>query len=198
MNWREATHLARDLETQLEALLPESDKCAAQIQAALAELRKCVAAMSAIVQESPTTATAAVLQKYRDVVADAESEYKRRAEAAQKMRDRDALFKGANEDIEAGDDESLDPLLRERKSIGGALRGVADSMAQGLEARAALARQRQTLTGSSSTMTGMMEALPSVNDVISAMQRQQTRHNAVVGTTMGACACFLIWAVFLN
>ena len=64
------------------------------------------------------------------------------------------MFSGAapEEDVESG----MEPLLEERKHVTGALQGVAAVLAQGLEARAALARQRDSLGASNLSVSGIV------------------------------------------
>ncbi|KAJ8604340.1 hypothetical protein CTAYLR_002516 [Chrysophaeum taylorii] len=112
--WKGTVRRAREIEGLLEARLPEL-KNPKDVEAALVELRSCVDAMASIVQQAPTTANAAVLQRYTEALSDFEAEFKRSSARAREQRDRENLFRGADtSDIEGGgrDDPNadLDPL----------------------------------------------------------------------------------------
>ena len=197
---------SRELEQELEAALAEFGRLlgkssrtgeevrlSSKIEKDLTALRSCADEMV-----GSSVASAAKAQRYREIAYDFELELKRISRELKRERDRAALFSGA----QTTDDDNVDPetggtqpLLEERKHVSGALRGVAAVLGQGLEARAALARQRAALGTSHLTLSTMVQRLPSVEDVITAMQQKKTRHNAVIGTTIGCCASFLIWAV---
>lgn len=203
-SFKNASRRARELEGELDKLLASpKQQDFSRIEGSLSELKECVSTMEAYVDKHSTMTHVALARRYRDALIDFDADYKRASVKARQDREREQLLKGAKtaedddeEDLEGGTG-GLDPLMRERKSIGSALRGVEDTLTQGAEAREMLARQRQTLVGSNLTVAGLVEKLPNVNDVIAAMQRQQTRHNVIVATTIGGCACFLIWGAFL-
>ncbi|KAJ1455309.1 hypothetical protein M885DRAFT_520176 [Pelagophyceae sp. CCMP2097] len=210
MDWDSLRRRARELESTLEVALPELSKLASsstnsphgdaqrlttQIESSLSEFRECKEQMAGHVERSGTAATTAVLQRYREVLFDFDSEYKRVSSRLQRDRDRDALLGGAKRSKEGGDSEHMEPLLRERKSIGGALRGVADTIAQGVEARQMLAAQRATLEGSHLSIGGIISSMPSVDEIIVKLQNKKTRNNVILGTTVGCCVSFLLWAI---
>lgn len=209
--WEKLRSRARYLESEIERALPdltslvkapsasgsEESRLSSSIEGNLKELGVIRDAMAVEVERSASAARTAVLQRCREILSDFESEFKRASKELKTNNDRKKLFCGANvDDPESGEGgEHMQKILKERKHVGNAMRGVGDVIEQAHEAKADLAAQRQALEGSNFTMANMTANLPTIDGVIQAMREKKTRHNAIIGVTIGCCSSFLLWAV---
>ncbi|KAH8097280.1 hypothetical protein JL720_167 [Aureococcus anophagefferens] len=209
-SWEKLRSRARYLEAELERSLPnlvslvarpstsgaEESRLSASMEGLLAELRDVADAMAVEVEKAPSAARNAILQRSREVAGDFERERKKAMREVKTNSDRSRLFCGADADDPEAGGEHLQPILKERKHLGNASRGVGDVLDQAAEARSDLAAQRAALEGSELTLGGLVAKLPTVEGVIEAMRQKQTRNNAIIGVTIGCCSSFLLWAVF--
>lgn len=211
MDWERLRSRARYLESELERSLPdltriardthstgaEEARLSTAIEAALKELADVAERMGAEVERAPSAARSAVLEKYADVLSTFRGEYAGTARELKATRDRRALFCGADaSDPEGGGGAShLAPVAKERQHVANAARGVGDVIEAAHEARSDLASQRATLEASHTGVGGIAASLPTIEGVIEAMRAKKTRHNAIIGVTIGLCSSFLIWAV---
>ncbi|KAH8048622.1 hypothetical protein JL722_12440 [Aureococcus anophagefferens] len=180
-SWEKLRSRARYLEAELERSLPnlvslvarpstsgaEESRLSASMEGLLAELRDVADAMAVEVEKAPSAARNAILQRSREVAGDFERERKK---------------------------ATREPILKERKHLGNASRGVGDVLDQAAEARSDLAQRGAE--GSELTLGGLVAKLPTVEGVIEAMRQKQTRNNAIIGVTIGCCSSFLLWAAF--
>ncbi|KAH8044005.1 hypothetical protein JL722_14899 [Aureococcus anophagefferens] len=206
-SWEKLRSRARYLEAELERSLPnlvslvarpstsgaEESRLSASMEGLLAELRDVADAMAVEVEKAPSAARNAILQRSREVAGDFERERKKAMREVKTNSDRSRLFCGADADDPEAGGEHLRPILKERKHLGNASRGVGDVLDQAAEARSDLAGA--ALEGSELTLGGLVAKLPTVEGVIEAMRQKQTRNNAIIGVTIGCCSS-LLWAVF--
>lgn len=210
IDWEKLRSRARYLEAELERALPdlvslvkagssasEEARLTSSIEALLKELGEVRDAMAVEVARAPSAARTAILQRYREVASDFAAEQKRAVKELRARSERNRLFCGASaDDPEAGEGgEHMQPILKERKHVGNAMRGVGDVLDQAAEAKADLAAQRSALEGSALTLGDLASNLPTIEGIIEAMKQKKTRNNAIVGVTIGCCSSFLLWAV---
>mmetsp|Transcript_1802 Transcript_1802/g.5420 ORF Transcript_1802/g.5420 Transcript_1802/m.5420 type:complete len:220 (-) Transcript_1802:20-679(-) len=210
-DWDSLRASARGLESTIDNALPQlaalvagggggadERRLAKDLERRLDELDGVRAALADAAKEAPSAARMAVVARYGDALAEYRADLKRSARDLRRNTERARLFEGAGEgDPEDGSvPDHMRAVLAERRSTVKSMRGVGETLDAAHEARADLAAQRQTLEGSTATIAGMVGRLPTVDGVIAAMRQKKTRHNAVIGVTIGCCASFLLWAVF--
>ena len=175
----------------------EEQALANEIENLLSALAECNEKMNSyIVANGGRTANVALLQRYREILFDYSTEFKKTMSSIQRKRDSAELFSGARGGESKGDtsgDPGMDQLLRERSAITSSLKSVSDVIGQGVEAKNRLMGQRQTLLGSGNTMSSVTAAIPGVNRVIEAIQRKKTRDNIVLALVISGCICFTLW-----
>ncbi|CAM9903847.1 unnamed protein product [Phaeothamnion confervicola] len=162
--------------------------------------------MGACMARGSRTANSALLQRYREILFDYTTEFKKTGAAIQRKKESARLFRRANAPGAAGGggggggaggpDADTEHLLRERNAIHSSLRSATGVLGQAQEAKESLRQQRSMLSATGSTLSAMSNQFPSINRVVEAIQRRKVRDNVIVGSVIAACLCFAIWWMF--
>lgn len=135
----------------------------------------------------------ALLQRYREILHDYSTEYKKinaqithRRESAQLMAGMDGA-RGA-----LGDSE---PLLRERSAIQSSHRAIDSIMSQASETKESLRSQRDSFLSANSTLGQVAAKFPAANKLMSAIQSKKQRNNVILALVIAGCICFTLYYV---
>ncbi|CAM9455922.1 unnamed protein product [Ectocarpus sp. 13 AM-2016] len=131
---------------------------AGEIDELLSALGDCNERMGAEVAKGARKADSAMLQRYREILFDFSTEFKKTSAALQRKRDTTELFKSSRADRGGGDgtgDFEQEHLLREQNAIHNSLQSATGVLGQAAEARESLRHQRATLGAASSTLSSM-------------------------------------------
>ena len=182
-----------DEEAQLlGATHSEEETLSERIERNLTDLADCNERMSQCVAAGERSASSALLKRYREILFDYKSEFRKLSAQIQRKKERAELLGGARE-AQNGADASIQHLYAEQRSINSSMQVAGGTLEQAQEARASLLRQRDTIGGSTSALRDIAANFPAVNRVIEAIQRRRMRENVVVGLTISFCICFTIY-----
>lgn len=177
----------------------EEQALAIEIENLLSGLSECNERMSQCVSTVPRTASAALLQRYREIYFDYKRDFDETACAILRTREQVQLFRGTQVQRNKGterDDTGMNHLYREEEAINSSLRSASNVIGQADEVRGALWSQRNTLTLAGGTLGQLSSAYPSIGRVIVSIQQRRYRDNMVVGLVISVCICFTLWWVF--
>jgi Golgi SNAP receptor complex protein 1 len=167
------------------------------------QLSECNDAMGRLLTHGARTSSSALLQRYREILYYYTTEYQKTQAALQRKRESAELLKGARGPKREGagsggewGNPQMDQLLRERNAIHSSIRSVGNILSQAMETKEGLRGQRHSLTGANTGLAGIGANLPSISRVVDAIQRKKTRDNAILGTLVAGCICFVIWYIF--
>merc|ERR1712238_232788 len=86
-------------------------------------------------------------------------------------------------------DPEMEQLLRERNSLGGALRSVASVLGQASEVRSDL----RNLGGK---VLNIASNVPGLNTLVEGIRRRRNKDDMVVSGVIAACILFTLWYLF--
>ncbi|CAN0167858.1 unnamed protein product [Pylaiella littoralis] len=130
---------------------------AGEIDQLLSALGECNERMGVEVAKGGRKADSAMLQRYREILFDFSTEFKKTSAALQRKRETTELFKSSRADRGPGGGGDLEQehLLREQNAIHSSLQSATGVLGQAAEARESLRHQRATLGAASSTLSSM-------------------------------------------
>ncbi|CAB1119809.1 unnamed protein product [Ectocarpus sp. CCAP 1310/34] len=169
---------------------------AGEIDELLSALGDCNERMGAEVAKGARKADSAMLQRYREILFDFSTEFKKTSAALQRKRDTAELFKSSRADRGGGDgtgDFEQEHLLREQNAIHNSLQSATGVLGQAAEARESLRHQRATLGAASSTLSSMQNRFPAINRVVEAIQKKKAKDRLIIAAVMAACIFFTFW-----
>lgn len=197
----------------------EEANLANEIEDLLATLSDCNERMGTMVKIGAQGSNSALLQRYREILFDFSSEYKKINQIFQRNRETAELFRNRqNSSIRQqslfssesnshnvnknGDQENtqhgsaMELLMQERRGISSSIRSVSSIISQALEITDNLTAQRESITNSTGRMGNVNTGLPSINRMVGIIQQKKTRDNVIIGSLIGFCICFSLWYCF--
>ncbi|EKM61663.1 uncharacterized protein PHACADRAFT_112469 [Phanerochaete carnosa HHB-10118-sp] len=175
----------KDLEIEVEELLQK-----------LGELNDKLGALSNDPDGPPSQSMLRAIQRHREVYQDYSKEFRRTKANVQHALDQANLLSGVRNDIDAYKSSAADSLLAERDHIDSSHRMTDDMLAQAYETRADFARQRSTLSGIQTRMTGVLNMIPGINNLLSMIKTRRRRDAIIIGCIIGLCTVLLLSYVF--
>ncbi|CCM00029.1 uncharacterized protein FIBRA_02055 [Fibroporia radiculosa] len=180
-----STERWRDLEADVDELL---DK--------LREINDQLSALASDTENPPSQSMLRAIQRHREVYQDYARELRRTKTNVQAALDQANLLSGVRNDIDAYKSSAADALLAERGHIDNSHRMTDDILAQAYETRAEFSRQRVTISGISTRMSGVLNTIPGVNNLISMIKSRRRRDSIIVGCVIGVCIILLLMYMF--
>eukprot|EP00903_Cladosiphon_okamuranus_P012505 g11709.t1 len=166
---------------------------AGEIDQLLSSLGECNERMGEQVAKGGRKADSAMLQRYREILFDFSTEFKKTSAALQRKRDTTELFKSSRADRGEGGgagDFEQEHLLREQNAIHSSLQSATGVLGQAAEARESLRHQRATLGAASSTLSSMQTRFPAINRVVEAIQKKKAKDRLIIACVISACILF--------
>lgn len=173
----------------------QEQSLAGEIDELLSSLGDCNDRMAAIVSKGGRKADSAMLQRYREILFDFSTEFKKTAAALQRKREATELFKSARTDggVGRGNDMEQEHLLREQNAIHSSLQSATGVLGQAAAARESLRVQRTALSSASSTLSSMQNRFPAINRVVEAINKKKARDRLVIAFVIAVLIVFCLW-----
>mmetsp|Transcript_34186 Transcript_34186/g.107783 ORF Transcript_34186/g.107783 Transcript_34186/m.107783 type:complete len:187 (+) Transcript_34186:273-833(+) len=181
----------------------EEEVMARGIEKLLTDLADCNERMSQVVTSGSRAASAALLKRYREILFDYKSEFRKLSSTIAKKKERADLLSGGGRGGgigaggDGGDGVGMRHLYAEQNSINSSMHTAGQTLDQASGARDSLRRQREMLSGAGGTLQDLASQFPAVNQIIESIRRRRTRENVVMGLAISSCVCFTIWYLVL-
>ncbi|KAL6307692.1 V-snare-domain-containing protein [Sparassis latifolia] len=175
----------KDLEIEVEELLQK-----------LGEINDEMSALSNDMDNPPSQSMLRAIQRHREVYQDYTRELRRTKTNVQTALDQTNLLSGVRNDIDAYKSSAADSLLAERGHIDHSHQMTDDILGQAYETRSEFARQRSTIAGINTRMTGVITTLPGVNNLLSMIKTRRRRDSVIVGCLIGLGVMLLLMYIF--
>ncbi|CAH0477073.1 unnamed protein product [Peronospora belbahrii] len=170
---------------------------AACIEDALASLSDTIDEMSVLVDKSSVKTQEAILQRYRELYFDYNTEFRRSMSSLQEKRDAQKLF-GNRAHNNHSDDVEMDSLLNERRAVDSS-RSIASSIIeQAIATRNALENQRRQFMSSHDKVATLGNSFSGINTLVEQVRRKKMRNNTILALVIAGCVCFTLWWVVLS
>ncbi|CAM9333381.1 unnamed protein product [Scytosiphon promiscuus] len=168
---------------------------AGEIDQLLSGLGECNERMGVQVAKGGRKADSAMLQRYREILFDFSTEFKKTSAALQRKRETTELFKSSRPDRGGAGQGDLEQehLLREQNAIHSSLQSATGVLGQAAEARESLRHQRATLGAASSTLSSMQNRFPAINRVVEAIQKKKAKDRLIIAAVIAGCILFSLW-----
>lgn len=169
-----------------------------EIERDLSKLSDIIDKMGIKVETSGNTSQSAMLQRYRELYFDYNTEFKRTVASIQQKRASVRLFSRSTGQRLDDDDNETDVLLKER-SVVDASRSLTDSIiGQAMAAKASLDRQRQQFTSSRGHVTGLTGTFSGIHSLMDQIRQKRIRNNTIIAFVIASLLCFTLWWVVLS
>eukprot|EP00904_Undaria_pinnatifida_P009012 jgi/Undpi1/5240/HiC_scaffold_2.g00521.m1 len=169
---------------------------AGEIDQLLSALGECNERMGAQVAKGGRKADSAMLQRYREILFDFSTEFKKTSAAMQRKREATELFKSSRVQQgspSGGGDYEQEHLLREQNAIHSSLQSATGVLGQAAEARESLRLQRATLGAASSTLSSMQSRFPSINRVVESIRKKKAKDRFIIACVIAGCIVFTLY-----
>jgi len=171
----------QDLEVELEELLQK-----------LGEINDELDTLSNDANTQTTQTMLRAIQRHRDVHQDNIREFRRTKASVKQALDQINLLSGVRNDIDAHKSSAADMLLAERGRIDSSHQMTDEILEQAYETRADFSRQRATITGINTRMTGVLSTMPGINNLLGMIKSRRRRDSIIVGCLIGVCLILLL------
>uniref|UniRef100_M4BFT0 Golgi SNAP receptor complex member 1 n=1 Tax=Hyaloperonospora arabidopsidis (strain Emoy2) TaxID=559515 RepID=M4BFT0_HYAAE len=185
-----------DEENPIEETADERELAVA-IENALASLSDTIDEMNAVVNTTSLKVQDAVLQRYRELYFDFNTEFRRSMSTLQEKRDAQKLF-GNRSHNGHSDDIEMDSLLNERRAVDSSRSMTSSIIEQAMATRNALANQRRQFTSSHGKVATLGSSFAGINTLVEQIRRKKMRNNTILALVVAACVCFTLWWVVLS
>jgi len=132
------------------------------------------------------------IQRHRDVQQDNIREFRRTKASVKQAFDQLNLLSGVRNDIDAHKSSAADMLLAERGRIDSSHHMTDEILEQAYETRADFGRQRTTITGINTRMSGVLSTMPGINNLLGMIKSRRRRDTIIIGCLIGVCLVFLL------
>ncbi|KAF5352736.1 hypothetical protein D9756_005913 [Leucocoprinus leucothites] len=169
-----------DLEQELEDLLSKLEEINEQLST---------------LASNPDTLSASMLrtvQRHREIFQDSSRELRRTKTNVHTALDKANLLSGVRNDIDAYKSSAADSLLAERGRIDNSHRMTDDILAQAYETRSEFTRQRTTLSNVNTRMTGVINKMPGINNLVAMIKSRRRRDSIILGVLIGVCTIIIL------
>ena len=186
-----------------ESGVSETDKerdLAIEIDYSLKELQDCVSKMKSYVASEHSSSSGqkdGLVKRFAEIYYDYNNEFRNASNVINRKRESMRLFyAGRNKKDEVTErDGPFASLLRERSSISSSMRGINDLLSNAMDAKTSLLGQRQTLSGASSSLRGLLANVPSFNKLIDGIKRKKYRDHLILSVVIAILCCFTLYYV---
>ncbi|KAF4322967.1 hypothetical protein BBO99_00001085 [Phytophthora kernoviae] len=139
----------------------------------------------------------AMLQRYREVYFDFNTEFRRSMSSLQEKREAQKLFgnrthNGHSEDVE------MDSLLNERRAVDSSRSMTSSIIEQAMATKNALENQRRQFTSSHGKVATLGSSFAGINTLVDQIRRKKMRNNTILALVIAGCVCFTLWWVVLS
>ena len=147
---------------------------------------------------------ALLVKRYREIHFDCSADFQKTSASVSRRREAAELFRGASDRDGSADgdgdasnrDPEMEQLLRERNSLGGALRSVASVLGQASEVRSDLRNQGLSLRNVGGKVLNIASNVPGLNTLVEGIRRRRNKDDMVVSGVIAACILFTLWYLF--
>jgi len=171
----------QDLEVELEELLQK-----------LGEINDELDTLSNDASNQITQAMSRAIQRHRDVHHDNIREFRRTKAGVKQALDQMNLLSGVRNDIDARKSSAADMLLTERGRIDSSHQMTDEILEQAYETRADFGRQRVTISGINTRMSGVLSTMPGIQNLLGMIKSRRRRDSIIVGCLIGICLVLLL------
>ncbi|KAF8846113.1 V-snare-domain-containing protein [Paxillus ammoniavirescens] len=171
----------RDLQGEVEDLLEK-----------LKETNDALLALSSNPDSIPSQSMSRAIQRHREVYQDYARELQRTKTNAQHALEQANLLTGVRNDIDAYKSSAADSLLAERGRIDSSHRMTDDILEQAYETRAEFSRQSFSLAGINTRMTGVINTMPGINNLLAMIKTRRRRDSIIIGVIIAVCLLLLL------
>ncbi|RLN69749.1 hypothetical protein BBP00_00000160 [Phytophthora kernoviae] len=170
---------------------------AVDIENALTSLSDTIDEMNVHVNRTSVKTQDAMLQRYREVYFDFNTEFRRSMSSLQEKREAQKLFgnrthNGHSEDVE------MDSLLNERRAVDSSRSMTSSIIEQAMATKNALENQRRQFTSSHGKVATLGSSFAGINTLVDQIRRKKMRNNTILALVIAGCVCFTLWWVVLS
>ncbi|KIJ22015.1 hypothetical protein PAXINDRAFT_124436 [Paxillus involutus ATCC 200175] len=176
----------RDLQGEVEDLLEKAST------GPLKETNDALLALSSNPDSLPSQSMSRAIQRHREVYQDYARELQRTKTNAQHALEQANLLTGVRNDIDAYKSSAADSLLAERGRIDSSHRMTDDILEQAYETRAEFSRQSFSLAGINTRMTGVINTVPGINNLLAMIKTRRRRDSIIIGVIIAVCLLLLL------
>ncbi|KAF0683021.1 Aste57867_24874 [Aphanomyces stellatus] len=143
-----------------------------------------------------STTQEAVLQRYRELHFDFNTEFKRALSTMHEKLDAQKLFqrKEANPSVDA----EADAFLKERGMLDASSSIANETLNVANAVKEALMNQREGLGRSRDKGTALSSSFAGINHLVDQIRRKKMRNNTILALVIAGCLCFTLWWVVLS
>jgi len=160
--------------------------------------------MAPAAAQSGRSQHALLVKRYREIHFDCSADFQKTSASVSRRREAAELFRGASDRDGSADgdgdasnrDPEMEQLLRERNSLGGALRSAASVLGQASEVRSDLRNQGQSLRNVGGKVLNIASNVPGLNTLVEGIRRRRNKDDLVVSGVIAACILFTLWYLF--
>ncbi|RQM08866.1 hypothetical protein DD237_000637 [Peronospora effusa] len=175
----------------------DEKELAVDIENALALLSDTIDEMNIVVDKTSVKTQDAMLQRYRELYFDFNTEFRRSMSALQEKRDAQKLF-GNRAHTGHSDDVEMDSLLNERRAVDSSRSLTSNIIEQAMATRNALENQRRQFTSSHGKVATLGSSFSGINTIVAQVRRKKMRNNTILALVIAGCVCFTLWWVVLS
>ena len=143
----------------------------------------------------PSAASHHTLQRHGEILKDYRQEYiQTRENISTLIKRQDLLFnsKSSGNDLSSSSNR-MDVLLRESEHALHSERLIDDQISIAIEAREALASQRQTFKAIQTKLNDISNRFPMINNLVQKINLRKRRDAIILAVVVGLCLTFLLW-----
>uniref|UniRef100_H3GHD2 RRM domain-containing protein n=1 Tax=Phytophthora ramorum TaxID=164328 RepID=H3GHD2_PHYRM len=164
---------------------------AVDIENALAALSDTIDEMNAVVNKTSVKTQDAMLQRYRELYFDFNTEFRRSLSVLQEKRDAQKLF-GNRTHNGHSDDVEMDSLLNERRAVDSSRSMTSSIIEQAMATKNALENQRRQFTSSHGKVATLGGSFAGINTLVEQIRRKKMRNNTILALVIAGCICFTL------
>jgi Golgi SNAP receptor complex protein 1 len=171
----------RDIQGEVEDLLEK-----------LKETNDALLALSSNPNSTPSQSMSRAIQRHREVYQDYARELQRTKTNIQHVLEQANLLTGVRNDIDAYKSSAADSLLAELGRIDSSHRMIDDTLEQAYETRTEFSRQSNSLAGINTRMTGVINTIPGINNLLAMITSRRRRDSIIIGVVIAICLLLLL------
>ena len=143
----------------------------------------------------PSAASHHTLQRHGEILKDYRQEYiQTRENISALIKRHNLLYSGTNSNSSSGlSSNRMDILLRESEHVRHSERLIDDQISIAIEAREALANQRQTFKAIQTKLNDISNRFPMINNLVQKINLRKRRDAIILAVIVGLCLTFFLW-----
>ncbi len=198
---REARKLEQVIESSLHELAVSDSGEASVVDKKIEEIEKSINELQLVIssmersESAGTASNRAQIARWKEILLEFRNEFRRTQNSINQKRETLALFGPSASLLESTEGLTANELFhRERNAINGSMRGIDSSIAQAIAIKDTIQNQTETMKSSSSRLSQIAQAFPSVNDLIKTIGKRKTRDNMIVAGAIGICTIIILYS----